>query len=276
MKVGTNARVVSRSAILDPKLRAALADLVGGSAAGVLAITFGLSYSVLIFAGPLAPYLPYGVGITFISSAVIACVLALGGSLPFTIGGPEASTAAMTAILASSLVERMTTTNPTAPMLAPVLITLGLTSIATGVTLCGFGVTRMGRAIRYVPYPVVGGFLGATGCLVVLGAIRIVTGERLQFATLDRFANSDAVRIGGRLRRGADSVSDLAPLSHFVWSASRSDRRRACRTRYVLAFRNSSCGGAGLWLDLRRTSGHQLHVAMGPKCNRPLSLVRVT
>ena len=48
----------------------------------------------------------------------------------------------------------------------------------------------MGRAIRYVPYPVVGGFLGATGCLIVLGAISVITGYPLNLArTLDRFAN---------------------------------------------------------------------------------------
>jgi SulP family sulfate permease len=40
-----------------------------------------------------------------------------------------------------------------------------------------------------VPYPVVGGFLAATGCLILLGAIRVITGHRLQFATLDQFAN---------------------------------------------------------------------------------------
>jgi SulP family sulfate permease len=39
-----------------------------------------------------------------------------------------------------------------------------------------------------VPYPVVGGFLGATGLLIVLGAVRVITGQPLQFATLGRFA----------------------------------------------------------------------------------------
>ena len=126
---------------------------------------------------------------TFISSAVIASVLAFGSSIPFAIGGPESSTAAMTGILASSLVERMAIIRKRSP-LAPVLITLGMASIATGIVLCCFGVTRLGRAIRYVPYPVVGGFLGATGCLILLGAIRVITGMRLQFATLDHFANS--------------------------------------------------------------------------------------
>src|SRR5579863_1292019 len=133
-------------------LRVILKDILGGSAASVLTVTFGLSYSLLIFGGPLAPYLSYGVAATFISSAVLAAIIALGSSLPFAIAGPESSTAAMTGILASSMVERITATNPTASLLAPVIITLALASIATGLVLFGFGMTRMGRAIRYVPY----------------------------------------------------------------------------------------------------------------------------
>jgi SulP family sulfate permease len=189
MGVGDKRRVVNRSVSFGPGVRAALNNVLGGSAASVLTVTFGLSYSLLIFAGPLAPYLSYGVAATFISSAVLATIIALGSSFPFAVGGPESSTAAMTGILASSLVERMAVADTTAPLLAPVLITLGLSTIVTGVVLCGFGMTRMGRAIRYVPYPVVGGFLGATGCLIVFGAIRVITGQRLQFATLDRFTN---------------------------------------------------------------------------------------
>ena len=181
--------MVSLSASLSPKLRPALNDVLGGSAASVLTVTFGLSYALLIFAGPLAPYLSYGVAATFISSAVLAATIALGSSLPFAIAGPESSTAAMTGILASSLVERIAATDPSVPLLAPVFITLGLASITTGIVLFGFGMTRMGRAIRYVPYPVVGGFLGATGCLILLGAIRVITGHRLQFASLGQFAN---------------------------------------------------------------------------------------
>jgi sulfate permease, SulP family len=188
---GANARVTSQSISLRPKLslRAALKDVLGGSAASVLTVTFGLSYALLIFAGPLAPYLSYGVAATFISSAVLAAVIGVGSSLPFAVAGPESSTAAMTGILASSMVERIIAADPSAPLLAPVLLTLAIATVVTGVVLCGCGMTRMGRAIRYVPYPVVGGFLAATGCLVLLGAVRVITGQRLQFATLDRFGN---------------------------------------------------------------------------------------
>ncbi|MFX6945380.1 SulP family inorganic anion transporter, partial [Acinetobacter baumannii] len=87
-------------------------------------------------------------------------------------------------ILVAAFAERILAANPSADLLPPTLIALGLTSLVTGVVMCGFGITRMGRAIRYVPYPVVGGFLGATGCLILLGAVRVITGHRLQFGTL--------------------------------------------------------------------------------------------
>ena len=69
-------------------MRGALNDVLGGGAASVLTISFGLSYALLIFAGPLAPYLSYGLAATFIASAVFATILALGSSLPFAIAAP--------------------------------------------------------------------------------------------------------------------------------------------------------------------------------------------
>ena len=207
--------MVNQSVSLGPKFRTALNDVLGGSAASFLTITFGLSYSLLIFTGPLTPYLSYGLAATFIASAVLAAVLALGSSLPFAVGAPETSTAAMSGILASSLVERMLVADPTTPLLAPVIITLALVSFVTGLVLCGFGITRMGRAIRYVPYPVVGGFLGATGCLILLGAIRVITGYRLQFATLDQFANFSTLF-------ELSAACAMALVLYLTWHRSRS------------------------------------------------------
>ena len=181
--------MTGRTMNLGAGARRALNDVLGGGAASILSVTFGLSYALLIFGGPLSPYLAYGVAATFISSAVLATVIALGSSLSFAVGGPESSTSAVSGILAASLVERIIAADPSAPLLTPVLITLSLSTVATGIVLCGFGVTRMGRAIRYVPYPVVGGFLGATGLLIVLGAVRVITEHPVQFATLGRFAD---------------------------------------------------------------------------------------
>jgi SulP family sulfate permease len=195
-------------------LRAVLKDILGGGAASVLTVTFGLSYALLIFGGPLSPYLGYGVAATFIASAILAGVIAVGSSLPFAVSGPDSSTAAMTGILASSMVERIVAADPSASVLAPILITLAVSAILTGVVLCGFGMTRMGRAIRYVPYPVVGGFLGATGYLILLGAVRVITGQRLQFETFGQF--QDLLTLS---KLAAACV--MALILYIIWHRSR-------------------------------------------------------
>ena len=200
---------------INPSVKRGLNDILGGTAASVLTVTFGLSYALLIFAGPLSPYLSYGIAATFVSSAVLAAVIGLGSSLPFAIAAPDSSTAAVTAILAASLVERIEAANPSAPLLSPILITLGLSTVLTGVVLCGLGLTRMGRAIRYVPYPVVGGFLGATGLLIVMGAIRVITGQPVQFTTLLRFTNGVTVSELG-------AACAMALVLYLTWHRSRS------------------------------------------------------
>ncbi|WP_354111089.1 SulP family inorganic anion transporter [Bradyrhizobium sp. S3.12.5] len=199
---------------VSPSVKRALNDMLGGGAASILTLTFGLSYALLIFAGPLSPYLSYGIAATFISSAVLAAVIGLGSSLPFAIAAPDSSTAAVTGILAASLVEHIEAANLSTPLLSPVLITLGLSSVLTGIVLCGLGLTRMGRAIRYVPYPVVGGFLGATGLLIALGAIRVITGYPVQLTTLPRFANGTTL-----LEIGAACA--MALVLYLTWHRSR-------------------------------------------------------
>lgn len=171
------------------KLRAWLNDVFASAAPAVLTVSFGLSYSVLIFSGPLARYLPYGIAATFIATAMIAAVVALGSIFPFAVGGPETSTAAVSGILAASLVEHITATDSSAELLGPVLLTLSAATIITGLVLCSLGLTRIGRAIRYVPYPVIGGFLGATAFLITIGGIRVITNSPVQFDTLASFAN---------------------------------------------------------------------------------------
>ena len=49
----------------------------------------------------------------------------------------------------------------------------------------GLGVARAGGAIRFIPYPVIGGFLGATGWLMMSGAARVITDHGLNLSGMD-------------------------------------------------------------------------------------------
>jgi sulfate permease, SulP family len=160
-------------------------DLVAGAIGGVLAVAYSLSYAALIFSGPLSPWLAFGVSASLITSTVSASIIAARSSLPFTIGGPDGSTSAVVAALAGATAERLVAAHAGTDLLHPVVIVVGLTTALTGAFLTTLGLTRAGRAIRFVPFPVIGGFLGATGWVMMTGAVRVVTDHRLSLIHAD-------------------------------------------------------------------------------------------
>jgi len=170
------------------KLRAALTDVFAGAVGSVLSIAYSLSYAALIFAGPLENALAYGVAVTFLSAAVGGAIVAWRSSLPFAIAGPDSSISVVLAALVATLGSFALTHGGT-PLLGPALIALALTTAVTGAVLWMLGFTRAGRAIRFVPYPVIGGFLGATGWLMVTGAVQVITNQKVTFDNLGAFAN---------------------------------------------------------------------------------------
>jgi SulP family sulfate permease len=172
------------------QLRAGLRDVLAGSICSVLSIAYCLSYAALIFSGPLSRWLSYGIAVTFLSAAIAAAVVAWRSSLPFAIAGPDTSTSAVTATLVAAMMARLAGEG-TSHLLEPALIVMALGTAATGVLLCVLGMTRAGRAIRFVPYPVIGGFLGATGVLMLMGAIQVITDQRLTFATAETFLHGE-------------------------------------------------------------------------------------
>src|SRR6185295_3764143 len=157
--------------------RAGVNDIFAGLVASVITIAYGLSFAALIFAPPLNTWLAYGIAATFITSAVTAAIVAARSSLPFAIAGPDPTTVAVTATLVSALVARLTAQGLPDDLLAPVAIIMGLSAALTGILLFALGLARAGGAIRFIPYPVIGGFLGASGCLMVSGAVRVITGH---------------------------------------------------------------------------------------------------
>ena len=160
-------------------------DLFAGGVSSVLSIAYGLSFAALMFSGPLAPWLGYGIAATFLTSAVGAAIVAMRSSLPFTIGGPDSSTSAVMATLVATLLHQLAGAGVAGEQLVvPALIAMALGAALTGLLLCGLGLTRAGRAIRFVPYPVIGGFLGATGWVMVNGAVRVITDEPLTIGDL--------------------------------------------------------------------------------------------
>lgn len=166
--------------------------VVAGAVVGIFSILFYVSYAALIFSGPLAPWLAYGLTATFITGAIGGALTSWRSSLPFAIGGPDGATCAVIAALVATVAARLGANGAEAGLLPATLTVLALSSALTGLLLCGLGLARLGRAIRFIPFPVIGGFFGASGCLMLLGVFRILTGYRLSVANLGHLLDVDA------------------------------------------------------------------------------------
>jgi SulP family sulfate permease len=60
--------------------------------------------------------------------------------------------------------------------LAPTVVAaVVLSSIVVGLCLFALGRLRVGHAVRFIPFPVVGGFLAGAGWLIVVGSFRVMT-----------------------------------------------------------------------------------------------------
>jgi len=159
-------------------------ELLSGAITTVIILSSTLGYAAFIFSGPLSGTLHFAVGFALISAGLMAIMIALGSSVPFAIAGPDSKPAAVLAIMASLMAADLARSHPSADIGLIVLAALVAGTIATGAALYALGASRTGKWIRFVPYPVIGGFMAASGWLVGVGGVGVLTGTRLSFANL--------------------------------------------------------------------------------------------
>src|SRR5262249_43562610 len=93
-------------------------------------------------------------------------------------------TSVVTATLVAAFVAWLAANGATDHVLEPTLLLMALSSMLVGILLCGLGLARAGRAIRFVPYPVIGGVLGADGWRMGSGGSQVITDIRLAVANI--------------------------------------------------------------------------------------------
>lgn len=193
-------------------------SLSAGLVLGVIGVlTYLTPMAALVFSGPLEPYLALGIGLTLFSAAVVGLVVALQSSCLGTIALPVPEEMAILAAISTAIAAQMPTTAAPVDLLVTVLGAIALTSILTGVFLFGLGQCRLGELIRFMPYPVVGGFLAGLGCLLSRGALKVMTDLDVGALSLTAFLQLDVLirwLPGGLLAVGLLLMSRRS--SHFL------------------------------------------------------------
>ncbi|HJU21979.1 MAG TPA: SulP family inorganic anion transporter [Casimicrobiaceae bacterium] len=155
-------------------------DSVAGIVSSVVLIANIISFGALMFPGPLGDGIPIAIWAMLIGSSVAGLWIALRTSLPPLSVGIDSPTGAvlvlLSAITASSVVAAGETPDVA---VQTVMLIFTAATVVSGALLYCMGIFRWGSYCRFVPYFVVGGFLAATGWLLIVGGIRMATGFTL-------------------------------------------------------------------------------------------------
>ena len=137
---------------------------------------FAIADAAFIFSGNLVKFLPVGIGITLASTAILAAIIGLKSRMPGAIAVQQEATVVSLATLAASISLALPFSASDSDKLATIIGAIALATVLTGAFLFLLGTFRLARLIRFVPVPVVGGFLAGIGCLVFFGALGVATG----------------------------------------------------------------------------------------------------
>lgn len=149
-------------------------SLTVGLITGILEVILAISFSALIFSGSLSPFLSNGIGIALMGAILSGAAIALLTSTPGVLSGNQDVPSAIIAVAAAAVAVSMSSA-PDYARYVTVVVMIGMTTVLTGAFFYGLARLQMGRLMRFLPYPVVGGFLAATGWLLLAGGIGIMT-----------------------------------------------------------------------------------------------------
>lgn len=157
-----------------PKLL--IPGLTAGLIVGVTVVSLEISLAALIFSGVLVPYLAYGIGFILFGAFALLLLGALTSSIPGTMTIPQDTPAAILALIAAGVVTKMAVSTTLEQTFTTVVVAILSTTLITGVLFVLFGRFKMSGFVRFIPYPVVGGFLAGTGWLLASGSFSVMTG----------------------------------------------------------------------------------------------------
>ena len=147
-----------------------------------LILSFSFASSAVIFSGPLTSYFAIGVRATLISLIVSNLIAAWRSQCTFHISTPDPTPHA---ILSTILIALSTQCIASGHAIFPtIFVTILSSTILTGLLCYSIGQLKLGNIIRYIPYPVLVGFIAATGVLLFKDAGTIMSGITFSYPQL--------------------------------------------------------------------------------------------
>src|SRR6266571_1270815 len=255
-------------------------DALAGLVASVVLIANIVSFGALMFPGDLSAGIPVAIWAMLIGGCVGGAWIALTTSLPPLATGIDSPTGAVLVLLSALTAAGVRATGgSTETAIQSVMLVFTAATLLSGALLYGLGACRWGSYFRFVPYPVVGGFLAATGYFLIVGAIRMATGRpALTLTGLADWTAADAAKIASAvlvlgvllaLRRWVKSAFAMPAALVAMWLVSATGLRALGLSGSEHGWYFRSLGTLTAWLPFQAVGTSHLTwpmlVQLGPE-----------
>ena len=138
-------------------------DIFGGITAGIVALPLALAFGIQAFGGVNDPSAAsMGALAGLVGATMLGFFAALFGGTHSQISGP---TGPMTVVAATLISGVWASSNGS---VSSVLISMALAGLFCGLFQILFGIIKLGKYVRYIPYPVLSGFMSGIGVIIIL------------------------------------------------------------------------------------------------------------
>ena len=188
-------------------------DIFGGITAGIVALPLALAFGIQAFGGVNDPSAAsMGALAGLVGATMLGFFAALFGGTHSQISGP---TGPMTVVAATLISGVWASSNGS---VSSVLISMALAGLFCGLFQILFGIIKLGKYVRYIPYPVLSGFMSGIGVIIILQQLYPLvglkgTGTMIDLVTGIPAAVSEGISVTALLLGlGTIAIIELFPL----------------------------------------------------------------
>jgi len=159
-----------------------LPSLNAGLINSILLIIFEISLAAMLFTGDLSVFVPRGIGLTLFGAFIMGITCSLTSSYPGTAFEIQDAPVVILSLMVTAIAGSMPSSVSPSDLFYTLVAAIGISTILTGVLFMLMGTFKLGNLVRFIPYPVIGGFMAGIGWLLFKGGIGAMTDSAVSFS----------------------------------------------------------------------------------------------
>lgn len=170
-----------------------LPGVISGILIGLMTTILSISFAVLVFGKAIPEAVPIGIGMALVSNVILHLCSAFASSGEGVIAHVQSLPAPIQAAILSSLIAILPAAMSIENKIVIAVFMILFSAIFTGGTLYLFGRLKFGRLVRFLPLPVISGFLVSIGFALVLGGITTMTSVNVTLSSLAKLCSIELI-----------------------------------------------------------------------------------